>query len=85
MFNDIKGFSAFEEIGLSIPNPRSCYSISGPAEEIERYLALAFQLELGLEIQGLTDEEVEKYRNFKFNNLTKEDIENFKKRLENSV
>lgn len=52
-------FEAFEEIGIGVVNPKPVYRWTGPPEELERLLA--FMLQSGYEVDGLTEEEKAKY------------------------
>lgn len=55
-------FEISETIGIGIINPGQVIKISGSPENLERFLAFAIQS--GLEVQGLTEEEMQKYIKF---------------------
>jgi hypothetical protein len=55
-------FEAYEDIGIGITNPRNVTKVSGSPEDLERFLAFAIQS--GLEVSGLTEEERQKYLKF---------------------
>ncbi len=57
----MKSFEIYENIGIGIPNPKTVAKVTGSPEDLERLLA--FSLQSGLEVHGLTEEEKQKYLN----------------------
>lgn len=55
----VYSFACYEEIGISIPNPKSLTRLSGPAEVMERIIA--FALQNGIEVVDLQPGEYDKY------------------------
>lgn len=56
------GFEVYEDIGIGIPNPRTVTKVTGSPEDLERFIA--FCVQSGYEVHGLTEEEKEKYLKF---------------------
>lgn len=59
MENHVRAFICYEDVGISIPNPKTVTRISGSAEDMGRLIAYAIQS--GIEVSGLLPGEYEKY------------------------
>ena len=57
--NCVKAFSCFETVSIGIFNPRTIVRFTGPPDQLEMLIAFAVQTEM--EVNGLTDEERDKY------------------------
>lgn len=57
------GFVAYEDIAIGVPNPMVVIKTGSP-EGLERLLA--FALQSGLEVEGITEEERKKYLEMDF-------------------
>jgi hypothetical protein len=76
-------FEAYENIGIGITNPRSVTKFTGPPEDLEKLIAVWIQS--GYEVDGITEEEKQKYLDFDCSGLylrvTSQEVSVFERQL----